>query len=269
MEMHSLGKVWRSVFDHVYCVSFAPYLQRRERLVEELKRVEIIDKSLDSDTDSFFSFHLTVDNPFEQLLLTHPEFSWPKNNMRFNKGALSLALGHYSVMKEAKVLNYKRILVIEDDIVFLKDKDKLKNILEYFPTDGDIVMLDKVTPTPQAWALDIANNRDSSGMYVTLSPNDILWTTSCFALTTKAMSHICYCQEKSFNVADYYTNAFVPNKEHKIQIANFQVKRMSSIVSLACQRPSEETISDHGEENSVYKQRGLYDCGINFSEYNL
>lgn len=269
METHSLGKTWRSTFDHVYCVSFAPYLQRRERLVEELKRVEIIDKSLDSDIKPFFSFHLTVDNPFEQLLLSHSEFSWPKNNMRFNKGALSLALGHYSVMKEAKSLYYKRILVIEDDIVFLKDKDKLKSILVCFPSDGDIVMFDKVTPTLQAWTLDLANNRDSSGMYVTLSPNDILWTTSCFALSTKAMTHICYCQEKSFNVADYYTNSFVPNKEHKIQIATFPVKRMSSITSLACQRPSEETISDHGEENSVYKQRGLYDCGINLSDYNL
>ena len=265
-----LAKTWRQNFEHVYCVSYAPYKKRREKLFEELKRVGIIHSELDGEkNEPFFSMHYTVENPFEQMLLTHPGFNWPKHNKRFNKGALSLALGHYCVMKEAMSLGYLRILIIEDDIVFLKDLSVINDIIENIPL-SDVIMYDKVVPSRAAWENDLSCRRSRDWNYVLLSKEDIVWTTSCYSVDAAAMWHITECQEKSFNVADYYTNAFAPTKDYSMIISpSSNIIRSASVKSIACQRPSEETISDHGSTNSVYNQIGLYDCGINFEEYNL
>lgn len=266
----TLAKTWRQNFEHIYCVSYAPYKERREKLFEELKRVGIIHyKEDEGKNEPFFTMHYTVENPFEQMLLTHPTFKWPSHNKRFNKGALSLALGHYCVMKEAISLGYLRILIIEDDIVFLKDLNKINDIIENTPL-SDVIMYDKVVPNRVAWEEDLSYRKSRDRNYVMLSREDVVWTTSCYSVDTAAMWHITKCQEESFNVADYYTNAFMPTKNYDMIISpTFNIQRSASVKSIACQRPSEETISDHGSTNSVYNQSGLYDCGINFEEYNL
>ena len=265
----SLGQVWRDKFDHVYCVSFAPYKDRRKKMYDEMRRVHIIDNDLDKDSDRpFFSVHYTVDNKFEQMLLNWPEFKYPRHNMRFNKGALNLAIGHYCVMKEALALGYKRILIVEDDIAFLKDLDKISEILENMPLT-DVVMFDKVAANRKAWEYDRLNKLTSGGHYVHLSEVDVLWTTSCYSVNVTAMRHIISSQETMLNVADYYTNAFLATEGYSMVVGKTGVTRSASVTNLACQRPSEETISDHGSTNSVYNQNGLYGCGINLGNYNI
>ena len=271
LDGEDLGFAWRERFSHVYCVSYAPYKERREKLIEELKRVGILNDKADDNGKPFFTFHMTVDNKFEQNLLYTSWFKHPTNNKRFNRGALSLAMGHYHVMKEALALGYERILVIEDDIAFLKDKDEIFNMLRAFPK-SDIVMLDKITPQKNLWNSIVSeDNRNPEDLYVECPDDLILWTTSCFSLTRAAMEDICARQERSFNVADYYTNSFaVPdNPDSGFKFEEREITRSASIKSLACQRPSEETISDHGESNSIYKQEGQYDCGIVLEDYNL
>jgi hypothetical protein len=133
-------------------------------------------------------------------------------------------------------------------------------------------MLDKITPQKNVWNSIVSEgNRNPEDLYVECPDDLILWTTSCFSLTRAAMEDICARQERSFNVADYYTNSFaVPdNPDSGFKFEEREITRSASIKSLACQRPSEETISDHGESNSIYKQEGQYDCGIVLEDYNL
>lgn len=271
-QLDALASTWRENFEHVYCISYAPYKKRREKLFKELRRVGIIHPDSDRDKDEpFFTMHYTVENQFEEMLLTHPGFRWPKHNKRFNRGALSLAIGHYCVMKEALSLGYLRILIIEDDIVFLRDLDKISDIVSNRPM-ADIIMYDKVMPSTcrQSWENDLEMKKTQDREYVYLGKDDIVWTTSCYSVDSSAMWHITECQEESFNVADYYTNAFVPARDYSMLLSpSSSITRCASVTSLACQRPSEETISDHGEANSVYSQPGLYDCGINFEDYNF
>ena len=108
-----------------------------------------------------------------------------------------------------------------------------------------------------------------NNMLFSRSEVDVLWTTSCYSVNDSAMKHIIKSQETRLNVADYYTNAFLPVEGYKMIVGKTGVSRSASKTNLACQRPSEETISDHGNTNSVYNQNGLYDCGINLGEYNI
>ena len=272
MNSNELALKWRKTFSHVYCVSYAPYKDRRESLFKELARVGIVHGDYDVGSPTpFFSIHYTVPNPIEALLLSHPDFKWPKYNKRFNRGALNLAMGHYSVMKEAMSLGHLRILVIEDDIAFLKSLDKIAEILDGIPLEADLIMYDKVTNWKEGWDYVLENSKTVNGLYVKLSAKNVLWTTSCYSVTSKAMNHICESQEKCFNVADFYTNDFVASDQYgaRMLLMHQGIKRYSSVTNLACQKPSEETISDHGSTNSVYNQIGLFDCYINLEDYNI
>ena len=51
-------------------------------------------------------------------------------NKENNKYAIRTTLNHYKALSVSKLLNYERILILEDDVRFLKDKSKLIEILE-------------------------------------------------------------------------------------------------------------------------------------------
>lgn len=269
MSRSNLISEFKSLFDQIYMISYLPYEDRRKTFMN--KDYYRIFSDLYSDTDSdLFTYHYTVPNPFDAMLLETPYFKdLCKNNMRFNQGALSLALGHYRVMKEALGLGMQRILILEDDVAFLKDLDMIKDILHNFPEDSNIVLFDKVCPATMTTDYNQAIENKINDYYAPYDHNLILWTTGCLALDRKGMEHIIECQEEAFNVADYYTNYFAPVKGKMIRYP-FKMKTYFSIKSMVCQRPSNKTtISDHGENNSVYNQKGLYDCGMKLEDYNI
>ena len=249
----------KSLFDQIYMISYLPYEDRRKKFMNK-DYFRIFSNSYD-DFDDLFSIYYTVPNPFDAMLLETPYFkSLHEHNMRFNQGALNLAMGHYHVMKEALGLGMRRILILEDDVAFLKDIDTIVNMLDNFPGDGNIVLFDKVCPMHMKSEYEQAIENKINDYYAPYDHNLILWTTGCLALDRGGMEHIIECQEKAFNVADYYTNYFVPVPGKMIRYP-FNLKTYFSIKSIVCQRPdNKETISDHGQKNSVYNQNGLYDC---------
>ena len=105
---------WKKYFDHIYCVHIVEYKERRLELMEELNRVGILDSGI-------FSFKYTFRTPLDNVLLNSYNFSRASDAERFDVPKLNLAMGHYACIKEALGLEYKRILLLEDDIAFLKD----------------------------------------------------------------------------------------------------------------------------------------------------
>lgn len=256
-----IDKIWKDTFDHVYLISYAPYKDRRDAVLKEIERVGLRQERL-------FSIHYTFKNYFDTLLLEHPSLQIQQKNVRFNRSALNLALGHYSIMKESLALGYKRILIMEDDVAFLKDLDTLERIMSNYPVGQDIVLFDKVCPMHMKEKYEDMLTKKINDWYAPYDHSMVLWTTSCLGLETKGMEHICECQEKSLNVADFYTNHFVP-VPGKLVLFPDGIKTAFSITSAVCQRPSDETISDHGQSNSVYQQNGIWDCNIKLEDYNL
>lgn len=245
---------WEKYFDHIYCVHYLGYREREDEMNAELKRVGLLDSKI-------FSFKYTFSTPFDDVLLSSPNFNCHRTNNNLKKSSVNLAMGHYSAMCEALGLGYKRVLFIEDDIVFLKDLDKIVEILENMPY-FNVCLFDKVG-IDGIWQ-DYYTKRNINDYY---AGYDILWSTGCYALDTKGMQHITKCQETFFSVADYYTNSFSPFRQGLVRD---DIIRVFSKVSLAIQKPAKgENITDHGESKWVYNQKGLSSCGSDFTQYEI
>lgn len=57
--------------------------------------------------------------------------------------SLNITIWHYLIVKEAYELGYKHILIIEDDINFLKNTNYIANVLNSLPENYDICQLHK------------------------------------------------------------------------------------------------------------------------------
>lgn len=264
-----LSDAWKKLFDHIYCVSFLPYKERREQLDKELERIGILNSGI-------FSYHYTFQTPIDDVLLKCREFNCTAPGLRFNRSALNLAIGHYSIMKEALGLGYKRVLIIEDDISFLQDKEQLLDRLNEFAETklSDIVLFDYVGINAQSSVVErilMKHSLKKSTLVPFGSNSIVLWNASCYSVNEAAMKKIISKQESKFTAADYYTNQFSSWGEVCHPDPDDYLTRSFSRSRLAMQKPSQTTVSDHGKDNWVYTQNGLYmvnsdkpeDYGIN------
>ena len=124
---------WHRYFDKIICVHYLPYNDRLEIVKNELKRIGVPNDMLE--------FSYTYNTPYLNILWG--TFSNSNLTNCINTEAASCALGHYNAIKIAYESGCKRVLIIEDDICFLKNLNTIKETLDNIPTDADVVLFDK------------------------------------------------------------------------------------------------------------------------------
>ena len=184
---------WNKYFDAVYCISLADNIQRRDDLARELKRVGI--------KKCFWK--ITVRNEFYRLIWTNPRFRVEKWWMHL-EGPLNATLAHYEVMKEALALGYKRILILEDDVRFLKNLKDIEEALGNMPA-CDIALLDKCIPFGKERYFSELEKSQVNDYWLDFA-NVKLWSAACYAVSAKAMDVITRNQLRCFIPADHATN---------------------------------------------------------------
>ena len=114
---------WKKYVDKIYCITLAG--KDKEKLYSELRRVDILDSGIYYETEF-------IKSPiYEKLCNTSYNFITRKNGLinEYNY-IFDITLNEYYFMKHAQTNNYNRILIIQDDCVFLKNKQDIINILE-------------------------------------------------------------------------------------------------------------------------------------------
>ena len=104
---------------------------------------------------------------------------------------------HYSIVKQAYLEGCNTLLVIEDDVCFLKDKDKIIEYLNHIPNDYDILRMSCVTPYKETVNL-LKNNKD----YWLIHDDTPMWATAMYALNRRGMKYYIMCQDQYYQVAD-------------------------------------------------------------------
>lgn len=91
-------------FDNKYIISLKGRLDRRERTIQELSKINL----------TGYQFWDAVDGSKE-------EFEWDDsvNIIGWTKGAAALALSTIGVIEDAKKNGYEKILIMEDDVMFI------------------------------------------------------------------------------------------------------------------------------------------------------
>ena len=216
------GIKWSKYFDAVYCLSLADNTQRRVDMTKELRRVGIFQSRI-------FKWKITVRNEFYHYIWTNPDFHTERWWLHL-ESAMNATMGHYEIMKESLALNHERILIIEDDIRFLKDLQELSEILNEIP-EYDVLLLDKCLNVGRESYQDALENNGINGHFFNFN-NVKLWSVGCYGLSRKAMQTITKRQESLFIPADHVTNR-VDNKGNVVN--DDGLVRVASIRNAAMQ----------------------------------
>ena len=126
---------WREHFDHIYCVHFIPDEERLPSIMEEFKRVGILDSGI-------FSFAFTTPDPWEdRFAKAFPDLL--DRGHASSKGFMNLAWASIRTLREALGLGYRRILWLEDDIRFLKNLNDVEAGFRATPNTCHFAQYDK------------------------------------------------------------------------------------------------------------------------------
>ena len=119
----------------------------------------------------------------------------------------------YEILKEAKSLGYKNILLIEEPAIFNKNEEAIKKLFSNIPDDADIVLFDKMVPANTVEILRYKNyvkklSSDGTMFGKKKDVNVPFLGSSCFYLSEKAINKLLEQQkEKILKKSDILNNA--------------------------------------------------------------
>lgn len=128
---------WSKYVDHIYCIQYILNKDRIEDLNNELYRVDILQSGIYDVIEQFPSplyniLFKSFQNKSQDIIQINDKLT--ANLGDYADGRLieyfNSLLGHYSAIKKAYLNNLDYVLVLEDDCRFLKDKQKIIDILD-------------------------------------------------------------------------------------------------------------------------------------------
>ena len=108
-------------FDHIYCLNLLRRPDRKEQAQEQFNKygVEV-------------EWFPAIDG--KEVIAQYP-------NVRLNAGELGIVLSNIEILKDAKAKGYKTIAVIEDDIVFGGEMERIDTYFNWLPQDWQAIYL--------------------------------------------------------------------------------------------------------------------------------
>lgn len=159
-------------FDKIYCINLEHRTDRWELALKEFKKIGI-----ENDVTRF--------------------------NGVYNKdnGNLGCTLSHYNVIKDAKDNNYERILIFEDDVLFLdNDVSLIENTLDQLNNINYDIFYLGATVAPNV------------GFFIKESENllktNFAYTTHSYSVTSKNYDFILK-NVVNYNIIDVFYNQFI------------------------------------------------------------
>lgn len=183
---------WSKYVDAIYCIHALSYNDRKEECDQELDYMDILHSPI-------FKYHNTFQNAFDYIVLDHykPAFR-DFNNYRLNL-VLNIFMAYHAIFRESQELGYSKILIIEDDTKFVRDKELWLNTLEHLPPKWDFIQFDMIM------------NKECNSRLETLKKGEWFhsnytggyWGTAFAMWSRKAINMGVRLQEQSFIVSDY------------------------------------------------------------------
>lgn len=199
----------RKWIDAAYVINLAERKERRGFMSWQLKQLCIDESSV--------TWHTSVLHPFNDVLINGFNAWSQKNHGFFTKpNELSCLYEHYTIIKKSWLQGMEKILVMEDDICFLRDNEKLTKMLDVLPESCDIAQGDGycidshlvgALDKSQAWS-----RHDGIGV----------WNASFVILSRKGMKFYIDFIDQFFSAADmpYYIAAQAYSASLDVRLAS-------------------------------------------------
>ena len=180
---------WSAYFDRIYCIHSVSVDNRIPRLEKELERVGILHSPI-------FQYRFTFPTRYDACILE----KCPESRTSY----VNLSMETLRILNESLYLGHKRIMIIEDDIAFLKDIGEIKSILDDIPDGYGIVQLDKGIQNQDLdkWERDL-ETRKINDHFVSSTHNFVYAT--CNVYTEEGMKDAIDSLEKNIIAPDFIT----------------------------------------------------------------
>lgn len=225
---------WDKYFDKIYCIHFLPTRNERiQRIEDEVSRVGILSSNI-------FHWKYTYLSPFQNVLRNN--IAIKHQNLKDNLGAFNCAFAHYEIYKEAIGLKLNRILILEEDISFIRDLDQLEQQLNYMP-NTDVCLLDKFCYDPYKYQQDLTTSDLYLNEYFRFFDARCgnFGSAACYSLSLKAMNAFCNIQETQFHCADELWN----NQGN--EFINNHLTKSYAVTNLGYQKSFDTAVHDNIE----------------------
>lgn len=237
-----MNNIWNK-FNRKVVLCYTGYKERYESVRSELQRIGMGD----------VEFRFDFPSPLKDILKDHINTT----NFTKNIGPFSCVIAHYSVIKQTFELGYDNLLIMEDDIRFLRDLDRISAIVETLPPDYDYAQFEKAKPyeMPMSEWLALKNGPHVNKYWL---PFTNLRGGGCYALSRKGMKHMIDEFERAFTSKSekLRSNDYLVSKGHHL-------KRYFCFPSIAAQMVFSVSNSDIAE----YWRRNELD-GLPFADYH-
>lgn len=130
-----LQKLWEEKFDHIYLQHYPKYKERLNPIISELKRIGIYNASN-------FSIYYSIPNELEDHIYNYFNDNDKLFSKEFTLNFFRCGYTFYKILCESVELEYKKVLIIHDDIKFLKKLKTIYDILENIPEEYDVCLFD-------------------------------------------------------------------------------------------------------------------------------
>lgn len=233
-------------------MSLADYTDRRDNIKLELNRIGI---DIHSD---LFEWKITVKNWLYKYIYENKDFKTP-DYWRSEIGNMNCTIGHYEIAKESLACGYNKILIIEDDAVFLKDVKLLHNIVKNTPHhDVCIYGGNPRVDYKERYKEKCANASDGYYKYDDI----VLLGTDCYSINHDYMKYMVTQQENFFVPADAMTN----RSKNEVQILGRNLERVAPATRICVQNFS---YVHGGHYDIVGDTCGLHNNLVDLSQYNF
>lgn len=241
----------KNKFDKVYLLTMTNRRDRRELMEREFSEIGLPKP----DSTDFIRYYFGTPFPFNGLIMNAFNAS---GKGRFSKpNEYDCARNHYAMVKICYDLGFDHCLILEDDILILKDTEKLCQYFDNLPDDYDVVQFGGFTTDNT-----IKEYTDTDDMWVKHRKVGV-WTTAGYALSRRGMQYfLAFMDSVKFWVAD--------GPLFKAPLNDKIINTYISNIPLVIQADKNVVASDIRDENNDtidYNNQNVYEQGIDLSDY--
>lgn len=187
-------------FDKIYVINLKKRKDRLKQVTEELNKHNI----------DFQIFQGVEGNPGIPLKNDHP--------LKNKPGHVGCVLSHVAILKEAKKLNLKNVLILEDDVIFYENYlSNFKLALTVLPNDWEMLYLSGNTE-------EIKLKHISENVYRCFGT----FTTHAYAIKSELFDEIIQGQSKLDHPVDVFYNKLILPKRKGYIIRPYLCKQRAS-----------------------------------------
>jgi len=264
MDGLNTENMWKDRFDKIVCIHYLPNNKERySDITKELDRVGILKSGI-------FEFEYTVPWFFSSKI----KWGSRKKANGSTSAKIQYGLQYYVLLKKLQYFGYGHVLVCEDDIVFRKNIDEIKFILDKTPSDFDIMNYE-----PFRRAGWLGNGKGFWGKYYSLSGEEVkqtwdeepimrydsvVFNLGCAAFSLRGLSKVIERIEDDNDIIGL-PDMFTHDRNGRMSGLNLYCTTGDNSLAIQRKNDYENKLSGTHEDNTlehVYKQ-------FDFTKFNL